>query len=262
MFSRNTYAVGSLCHADRVRQREPSLGKRRAPPGAQPCFLLAPTQSEPARRSGYRWYVRPALRRFGVATVCLLAVAGCGGGERQDENEPEGNFPVEVVEAKFPEKQKLAKSSDLVVTVRNAGKEEIPNIAMTVNGFDQRKTDPDLADPNRPFFALNGVQVEIAGFPEAKDAAPRGCDTAYVNTWACGPLRPNEQKTFRWSVTAVQAGDYKVAWRVAAGLDGKAKAVAMGGGPAPRGTFSGTVSDKAPDVRVADDGKTIVSGTR
>jgi hypothetical protein len=203
--------------------------------------------AEPARRSGYRWYVRRALRRFGVATVCLLAIAGCGGGERQDENEREGNFPVEVVEAKFPESQKLAK---------------IPNIAMTVNGFDERKTDPDLADPNRPVFALNGVQVEIAGFPEAKDAAPRGCDTAYVNTWACGPLRPNQQKTFRWSVTAVQAGDFKVSWRVAAGLDGKAKAVAMGGGPAPRGSFSGKVSDAAPDVRVADDGKTIVNGTR
>jgi hypothetical protein len=217
---------------------------------------------EPARQSGYRWYVRRALRRFGVATVCLLAIAGCGGGERQDENEREGNFPVEVVEAKFPESQKLAKSSDLVVTVRNAGESTIPNIAMTVNGFDERKTDPDLADPNRPVFALNGVQVEIAGFPEAKDAAPRGCDTAYVNTWACGPLRPNQQKTFRWSVTAVQAGDFKVRWRVAAGLDGKAKAVAMGGGPAPRGSFSGKVSDAAPDVRVADDGKTIVSGTR
>jgi hypothetical protein len=194
--------------------------------------------------------------------LCLLAVAGCGGGERQDENEPEGNFAVEVVEAKFPENQKLAKSSDLVVTVRNAGKETIPNIAMTVDGFDERKQDPDLADPNRPVFALNGVQVEIAGFPEAKDAAPRGCDTAYVNTWACGPLRPNQQKTFRWSVTAVQAGDFKVRWRVAAGLDGKAKAVAMGGGPAPRGRFSGTISNEAPDVRVADDGKTIVSGTR
>src|SRR5215204_7450466 len=37
-FSRNTYARGSLCHADRVRQREPSWGKRRALPGAQPCF--------------------------------------------------------------------------------------------------------------------------------------------------------------------------------------------------------------------------------
>jgi hypothetical protein len=197
-----------------------------------------------------------------VVAVCLLAFTGCGGGERQDENEPEGNFPVEVVRATFPERQKLAKSSDLVVTVRNAGNDTIPNIAMTVNGFDERKNDPDLADPSRPVFALNGVQVEIAGFPEAKDASPRGCDTAYVNTWACGPLKPDEQRTFRWSVTAVKAGDFKIDWRVAAGLDGKAKAVAAGGGPAPRGQFSGTISDEAPDVRVADDGKTIVSGTR
>jgi hypothetical protein len=202
------------------------------------------------------------LRARSVVALCLVAVAGCGGGERQDENEPEGNFPVEVVRATFPEQQKLAKSSDMIVTVRNAGRETIPNIAVTVNGFDRRKNDPDLADPSRPVFAINGVQVEIAGFPEAKDASPRGCDTAYVNTWACGPLRPNQQKTFRWSVTAVQAGDFDINWRVAAGLDGKAKAVAAGGGPAPRGQFSGTISDEAPDVRVADDGKTIVNGTR
>jgi hypothetical protein len=202
------------------------------------------------------------LRAQSVAALCLLAVAGCGGGERQDENEPEGSFPVEVVRAAFPESQKLAKSSDLVVTVRNAGKETIPNIAMTVDGFNERKKDPDLADPSRPVFAVNGVQVEIAGFPEAKDASPRGCDTAYVNTWACGPLKPNQQKTFRWSVTAVKAGDFKIDWRVAAGLDGKAKAVAAGGGLAPSGQFSGTISDVAPDVRVADDGHTIVSGTR
>jgi hypothetical protein len=197
-----------------------------------------------------------------VVFVCLLAFAGCGGGERQDENEPEGDFPVEVVRATFPEQQKLAMSSDMTVTVRNAGEETIPNIAVTVDGFDKRKTDPDLADQSRPVFALNGVQVEIAGFPEAKDASPRGCDTAYVNTWACGPLKPDDQRTFRWSVTAVQAGDFKIEWRVAAGLDGKAKAVAAGGGPSPRGQFSGTISDEAPDVRVADDGKTIVSGTR
>ena len=202
------------------------------------------------------------MRGWSISALCLLAIAGCGGGERQDENEREGNFPVEVVNATFPEDQKLAKSSDLVVTVRNAGQETIPNIAVTVNGFDRRKKDPDLADASRPVFALNGVQVEIAGFPEAKDASPRGCDTAYVNTWACGPLKPNEEKTFRWSVTAVQAGGFNVAWRVAAGLDGKAKAVAPGGGPAPRGQFSGTVSDEAPEVRVADDGKTIVNGTR
>jgi hypothetical protein len=197
-----------------------------------------------------------------LTALCLLAIAGCGGGERQDENEPKGNFPVEVVDATFPEKQKLAKNSELVVTVRNAGNDTIPNIAMTVNGFDRREKNPDLADPNRPVFAINGVQVEIAGFPEAKDAGPRGCDTAYVNTWACGPLKPNAQKTFRWSVTAVKAGDFTINWKVAAGLNGKAKAVAAGGGPAPGGSFSGTISDRAPEVRVADDGHTIVNGTR
>jgi len=163
---------------------------------------------------------------------------------------------------KWPEKQQLAKSSQLLVSVRNAGRETIPNIGVTVNGLDERKTDPDLADPTRPVFAINGVQVRIAGFPESKDAAPRGCDTAYVNTWACGPLKPNQTKTFRWSVTAVRAGDYRVTWRVNAGLDGKAKAVASGGGPAPRGQFAGTISNKAPTVRVADDGHTIVNGTR
>ena len=104
--------------------------------------------------------------------------------------------------------------------------------------------------------------MEIAGFPEAKDAAPRGCDTAYVNTWACGPLRPNQQKTFRWSVTAVQAGDFKVRWRVAAGLDGKAKAVAAGGGPAPRGSVLGHDLERGARRPRGDDGKTIVSGTR
>jgi hypothetical protein len=223
---------------------------------------VAAQTGEAARPRPVQWYVRGALRRRSVAALCLLAVAGCGGGERQDENEAEGNFPVEVVNARFPEDQKLAKKSSLVVTVRNAGDETIPNIAMTVDGFDERKNDPELADASRPVFALNGVQVKIAGFPEAKEAAPRGCDTAYVNTWACGPLKPNEQRTFRWGVTAVRAGDFDVKWRVAAGLDGKAEAVAAGGGPAPRGRFSGTISDEAPEVRVADDGKTIVSGTR
>ena len=70
----------------------------------------------------------------------LLGVAACAGcgGERQDENEPEGDFAVEVVDAMFPEKQKLAKTSELVITVRNAGDETVPNVAVTVNGLNYR----------------------------------------------------------------------------------------------------------------------------
>jgi hypothetical protein len=205
---------------------------------------------------------RRRYARGAVVLAGLIAATGCGGGERQDADEPEGEFPVQVLNATFPERQKLAQSSNLVITVRNAGTETIPNIALTVDGFNYRRDDPDLADRERPRFAVNGVPVEIAGFPEAKDATPRGCDTAYVNTWACGPLRPDAQTTFRWSVTAVQAGPFKVDWRVAAGLDGKANAVSAGGGPAPSGSFAGSVSSKAPQTRIGEDGRTVVSGSR
>jgi hypothetical protein len=224
---------------------------------------------ESARERPCRWYVRPALSlrrthgRAAIAVAGLAVLAGCGG-ERQDENEPSGEFPVEVLGATFPEDQKLAQSSNLVITVRNAGDETIPNIGVTVDGFNYRKKDvADLADPERPVFAINGMPVQIAGFPESKDDAARGCDTAYVNTWACGPLRPGREKRFRWSVTAVRAGRFKLDWRVNAGLDGNAKAVEAGvGDEPPTGSFSGTISRQAPDVRVADDGKTVVSGDR
>jgi hypothetical protein len=197
----------------------------------------------------------------GIALVGLIAIGGCGGGARQDENEPTGNFAVEVVKASFPQKQKLAQTSELVITVRNTGKEVVPNLAVTVHGLNLRATQPGLSDPERPRFALNGIQREIGGFPEAKDASPAGCDTAYVNTWACGPLKPGREATLTWTVTPVKAGAYEVSWRVAAGLNGNAKAVAPGGG-APTGTFSGSVSNAAPKVRIAADGKTVVTGTR
>jgi hypothetical protein len=187
-------------------------------------------------------------------------MGGCGGQKTQDENEPEGNFPLEVVSASFPGKQKLAKRSELRITVRNAGSQTVPNVAVTVQGFSERRDNPDLADPERPIFVINGVQTTIGGLPEAKEAAPLGCDTAYVNTWACGPLKAGREKTFRWSVTAVQAGSYDISYRVAAGLDGKARATPSSG--SLKGTFSGEISDEAPDARVADDGKTIVEGTR
>jgi hypothetical protein len=193
-----------------------------------------------------------------LALSCTSAVVGCGGGERQDANEPEGNFDVAVVSATFPQKQQLAQTSRLVITVENTGREAVPNLAVTVNGLDYRATQPNLAAPERPRFAVNGISRQIGGFPEAKDATPLGCDTAYVNTWACGPLKPGKQAKLVWEVTPVKAGAYEITWRVAGGLNGKAKAVVTGGG-APTGTFSGTVSRAAPKVRVAADGKTVVT---
>jgi hypothetical protein len=195
-----------------------------------------------------RLYASAALRSRAVATValaCGLVVAGCGGGgQRQDADEPTGNYKVQVVEAKFPTRQALAKRSLMTITVKNVDTKTIPNIAVTVKSFDTKKNDPTLADPRRPVFILN--------------TGPSGGDTSYVGTSALGPLKPGHTKTFKWDVTAVVAGQYSLKYAVAAGLNGKAKAVLAGGG-SPRGVFKGTVSGKAPQAKVADDGKTVVT---
>jgi hypothetical protein len=44
-----------------------------------------------------------------VVALCTVGLAACGGGERQDEGEPEGEFPVEITAAEFPPSQDLAR---------------------------------------------------------------------------------------------------------------------------------------------------------
>jgi hypothetical protein len=205
-----------------------------------------------------------ALRREGAAALgCLfiIALGACGSNKPQDENEPKGRFQVDVTRATFPEQQKLAKRSNLVITVHNSGDRTVPNVAVTVNGFYYRVNDPQLADPTRPIFVINGKPKSIGTLPEEVEDAPEGGETAYVGTWALGPLRPGRDKTFRWSVTAVKAAPFRIKYTVAAGLNGKAKAVDASG-RRPQGVFQGTVQEKAPISRVADDGKTVVRGTR
>src|SRR4051794_14213506 len=149
------------------------------------------------------WYVQPALearRALGIlGSISAVTLAACGSQPRQDEKEPKGDFKVEVTRASFPEQQKLGKRSHLVITVRNTGDKAIPDLAVTVNGFDKRVRDPDLADPSRPIFVINGKPELIAGLPEAKEAAPSGGETAFVNTWALGRVNAGAGKTFKWT---------------------------------------------------------------
>lgn len=190
-------------------------------------------------------YDSATLRTAALVIASTVLVAGCGGGgQRQDANEPSGNFKVQVVKAAFPSKQALAKRSSMVITVKNVDSKTIPNVAVTVKSFDVRENDPSLADPRRPQFIVND--------------GPRGGDTAYVGTSALGPLKPGATKTFKWDVTAVMPGKYRISYAVAAGLNGKARAVLAGGG-APSGVFTGKISSKAPQAKVADDGHTVVT---
>jgi hypothetical protein len=194
-----------------------------------------------------------------LAVLAALGVAACGGGERQDADEPSGTYPVDIVKASFPAKQRLADRAVLEIVVRNAGDKEIPNVAATVEAGDKSgetttasnaqafaevSEEPGLADPSRPVWVL--------------DEGPRGGVTAYTNTWALGRLKPGERKTFRWRVTAVKSGEHSIRYKIAAGLDGKAKAVLAGGSRAPDGKFVIDISGKPADARVGDDGQVIV----
>jgi hypothetical protein len=186
------------------------------------------------------------VRRRTITGLCTVAVAaaGCGGGTRQDANEPSGTFKVDVVSASFPTKQRLARQEQMVVEVRNADNRTIPNLAVTVDpGFSVRSERTDLADPNRPVWII--------------DDGPKGGTTAYTNTWALGALKPGATVKFVWKVTAVRSGTHEVHYRVAAGLNGKAKAAVASGDP-PEGTFTVNISGKPAQATVDPDTGAVV----
>lgn len=187
------------------------------------------------------WRAWCATSAVAIASAGLFA--GCGGGDRQDKNEPSDTFKVDVVKASFPQDQRISSTTTMRVVVRNADTRTIPNIAVTVTsgdpadgaGFTTRSDSPDLADPTRALWIV--------------DLGPRGGTTAYVSTWALGPLPAGQTRAFVWRVTPVAPGSHTLRYRVAAGLNGKAKAQIDGGGEAG-GTFRVNVSDKPPQTTV------------
>ena len=224
-----------------------------------------------ARGNNRRFQRAWRKRALGAATACLIAAAGvsaCGEEERQDENEVAGEFPVEVSSAKFPARQRLAETQDLVLEIENTGDETIPDLAITIytgdekadGSFNVRSEQQDLADPNRPVWILENDYPKILE-PDVDvselDAEPTaGAETAATDTYAFGPLAPGESITAVWRVTPVVGGTYTVHYEVAGGLDGKAKAVTADGSPVA-GEFVTTISTKPPKTRVTDSGAVV-----
>jgi hypothetical protein len=173
-----------------------------------------------------------------IAAAAMLAAAasGCGGsGEMQDANEAAGDYTVAISQASFPRRQGLGESSKLKITVQNVGTQEIPNVTMTVNGLNYRTTEPGVADPVRPFWVVN--------------LGPINGTTAYVNTWALGPLAAGAERQFVWSLSATQPGTRTIEYRAGAGLNGKARAVTADGG-VPAGTLTVNVTRRPQDSSV------------
>jgi hypothetical protein len=210
----------------------------------------------------------------GLAALALTSVvSGCGGGESQDADEPSGSYQVEVSKASFPERQRLADTLDLQLQIRNADDQTVPNLAVTIwtgdtkagvtatgsgqGSFNVPVDQPGLANPNRPVWILEHRYPKLLTSPEeAKhlDRAPSaGAAAAQTDTFQFGPLRAGERKDILWRVTAVRVGTYTIHYEVAAGLQGKAKAVTSQGRPV-KGQFVATISRKPPPSCVNDAG--------
>jgi uncharacterized membrane protein YgcG len=203
-----------------------------------------------------------------VFALALPAVLSACGGTRQDAGEPSGTFPVTIVQHTFPSSQPLAGHAILTIAVRNTGSRTVPDVAVTiggpggVNGFTYNArpsasvcasasppTSCQLADSSRPVWIVNRGPGAQPGQTVEGNYSNGGGVTAYTNTWALGSLAPLATATFTWDVTAVVAGRHTIAYRVAAGLNGKAIAQDPQGG-VPQGTFTVNVPRLAPQSRV------------
>ncbi|MGH2957877.1 MAG: hypothetical protein ACRDL6_12900 [Solirubrobacterales bacterium] len=179
-----------------------------------------------------------------IVALCTAGIVACGGGERQDEDEPEGDFPVRVTGASFPSKQRLAQTSNLTLEVLNSGEETIPDLAVTVftsrNGEDTEDTgagagtttsedaedegtateeeqpvaagsfsvisrQPGLAVPSRPVWILEQGYPRLAG-TEAGRPPPGEI---------AGPSGAETAQTDTFSFGSVEPGDSrKIVWKV------------------------------------------------
>lgn len=206
-----------------------------------------------------------------VGLGATLALAACGSGQRQDVHEPKGRFKVAVSTASFPSSQTLSQHTHMVIDVRNAGTKTIPDVAVSIcnvtcaspapkgEGTSAQAFSADLkaqylANPSRPIWVVDGGPGPC-GY--SCQGGGQGADvTAYSNTWAAGALKPGQTAHFDWKVTAVSPGRHVVAWEVAAGLNGRAKAV-LGGGSRPHGSFVVHIASAPAQSYVNNNGQVV-----
>jgi hypothetical protein len=272
--------------ASSTHKKAPEVAIRRRKVGSTVRAMFRAPLEESA------WTARPQRVRVGLGIGLLVAlsaigISACGGGPRQDANEPEGNFPVQIMSAAFPSKQALAQNTNLTLAVTNSGDKTIPDLAITIfttsnastsetqtastgtttgttgtstsseqfpqaqGSFSVRSDQPDLAIPFRPVWILEEGYPKLEG-----QTASAGAEAAQTDTFAFGPLGANQTKRIVWNVTPVQAGTYTVHYRIAAGLTGKAKAVTADGS-IPEGEFVVRISSAPPQTRVNDSGKVV-----
>ena len=176
---------------------------------------------------------RGALTRAPILVALAPALmSGCGS-SAQTSAEPSATFTMSLVGASFPALQTIARPARMQIAVRNNSTRTMPNVAVSVDSFNYASNYPELADVNRPVWAIEQGPGARANPPvQSQEASqPGGGRTAYVNTWALGPLAPGGTRTFTWLVMPLKPGLHAVHFLFSAGLGGKAHARTAAGAP-------------------------------
>jgi hypothetical protein len=197
-----------------------------------------------------------------VGASAAMFASGCGGGKKQDAGEATHTYKVQILSATFNPNQAVARPAVLRVKLRNADARTIPNLAVTVDSFYYTENYPELAANKRPVWVVEQGPGKIPARPVQSQAIspPGGGQTAYVNTWALGPLAPGRAQTFEWTVSPVKVGPHKVHIEIAAGLAGRAKAT-LANGARPTATFAANIAPAPPATYVNPSTGKVVAGT-
>lgn len=195
-------------------------------------------------------------------------LSACGGGDSSPgQTEATGRYPIEVVAAEFPTKQQLGQTTLLRLAVRNAGERPIPTliVTMSVGGeegegssypFTVRDEQPDLAQPDRPVWALSEKYPKLKGATD-----PAGAGSANQKAFVFGRVEPDETVDAIWKLSAVRTGKFTLLYAIDAGSVGKAKAVTESG-TKPGGSFTVRISAATPNTIVTDSGEVVDIGNR
>lgn len=246
-----------------LRSREPRRAARRGTGGAETPWYVAATLERPGGNRRDRWRSRLGAAATGAVGVALaLSIFACGGESSSDSNEAAGTYPVKVVTAEFPAKQRLGQTSLMRIGVRNPGSRTLPALTVTISiagkegqtsslPFGFRDPEPGLAQPDRPVWVLSARYPKLAG-----SSAPAGAETSSKKTFDFGPLKPGATTEAVWKLSAVRTGRYTVLYKVGAGLSTEVKALTPAG-TEPGGTFGARITKVPPNTEVTDSGAVV-----
>ncbi len=204
---------------------------------------------------------RRAIAALAVAASVALLAGGCGGGKEQGQDEVAHTYEIEPIDLTFKPEQAVGKPALMRFEVRNVDSKTIPNIAVTLDSFYYTEKYPELAANKRPVWVVEQGPGTPPQAPVQSQAVspPGGGQTAYVNTWALGPLKPKQTKVFEWHVIPVKSGIHFVDFIISAGLTGKVKAVTPQGNQL-KGKFRSEIAPAPPSRHVDPSTGRVVPG--